>query len=285
MRSTLFVWMQHLLPQRLLGRIVRSAAESRRPVVKSTLIRWFARQYQVDLADAQTADLESYASFNEFFTRALRQGARPIATGDTTLIAPADGRVTEFGTAAEGDALQAKGMPYRLDELLGTPPENVDLSTLGDFVTTYLAPYDYHRVHAPMSGKLLGVRYFPGRRYSVNAVTARAIPRLFCRNERLVAWLDTDIGPVAVVLVGALNVAGLSTAWQGAVQGDAPRYWDGRELTREPVMRGMEIGRFNLGSTVIVVLPSGCVRWDESVKPEQTVRMGARLGSVTAGIA
>jgi phosphatidylserine decarboxylase len=280
MRSTLFVWLQYLLPQRLLGRIVGAAAESRHPLVSAALIRWFAWQYAVDLDDAENPDLQSFASFNAFFTRALRTDARPLAPGDATLLAPADGRVTEFGTAVDGQALQAKGQQYRLTELLGEPPPNVDPSTLGDFVTIYLAPYDYHRVHAPLTGALLGVRYVPGRRYSVNSVTARAIPRLFCRNERLIAWFDTLIGPVAVVLVGALNVAGLSTPWQGAVRGKTEQYWDGRALCGDAIARGAEIGRFNLGSTVVVVLPSGSAHWDDALAPEQTIRMGERLGTV-----
>ncbi len=279
MSSTLFGWLQHLLPQRLLGLCVRKLAQSRRPTIKTPLIRWFARHYAVDLAEAERPALDDYASFNEFFTRALRPGVRPLAPGESTLISPADGRVTEFGTAIHGQALQAKGMPYQLEELLGPPPAVTGAHELGDFVTVYLAPHNYHRVHLPLAGALTGVRYFPGKRFSVNAATARTIPRLFCRNERLVAWFETAIGPVAVVLVGALNVAGISTPWLGEVSSAASRFWEGRDLGQGFVERGAEIGRFNLGSTVIVVLPSGSTCWDDELVAGQAIRMGARLGS------
>ncbi len=282
MKATLFVWMQYLLPQRLLGRCVYYVTRCEWSVLKTPLIRWFARRYCVNLEEADRSSLDDYTSFNDFFTRALRPGARPIAAGDSALLAAADGRITERGTVADGQALQAKGMPYAIDELLGECPPSAADARLGDFVTIYLAPYDYHRVHAPLAGRLTAARYIPGKRFSVNATTARAIPRLFCRNERLVLWLSTAIGPIAVVLVGALNVASLSTPWLGEIPSGGPRFWRAETLPAEPLTPGAEIGRVNLGSTVVTVLPSGSVAWDSAVGPEETVRMGMRLGSVAS---
>lgn len=278
--SSLFARLQHSLPQRLLGRCVRRFAFSERPWIKTPLIDWFARRYAVSLADAERPERTDYASFNDFFTRALRAGARPLAPGGSTLISPADGRVTEYGTAFDGQAVQAKGMPYAIGDLLCTPPAGVDIAELGDFVTVYLAPYDYHRVHLPLSGRLTAARYVPGRRFSVNAVTTDTIPRLFCRNERLVLWFEAALGPLAVVLVGALNVAGISTPWLDEISSREARFWDGRDLTEAPLARGEEIGRFNLGSTVVVVLPIGSVSWDAALASGRPVRMGAALGTV-----
>ena len=282
MKATLFVWMQYLLPQRLLGRCIYRVTRCEWPVLKTPLIRWFARRYRVDLEEADRSNLADYSSFNDFFTRALRPDARPIAAGDLTLLAAADGRVTEHGTAADGQALQAKGMFYCVEELLGERPPSAANARLGDFVTIYLAPYDYHRVHVPLSGTLTAARYIPGKRFSVNATTARTIPNLFCRNERLVLWLSTAIGPVAIVLVGALNVASLSTPWLGEISSARARFWDAQAVPADPLPPGAELGRFNLGSTVVTVLPSGSVAWDAVVGCEETVRMGMRLGSVAA---
>jgi len=280
MRSRLLVWAQHLLPQRLLGRCVYHLARCTWPAVRTPLIRWFVRHYAVKLDDAQRPRCEDYASFNDFFTRALRPGARPIAAGDTTLVAAADGRVTEFGTAVDGRALQAKGMPYALEELLGSLPGAGVQVAQGDFATIYLAPYDYHRVHLPLAGTLTFARYIPGKRFSVNAATSHAIPRLFCRNERLILWFDTHAGPMAVVLVGALNVASLATPWLGEVASGQPLTWDHSALAAGSLERGAEIGRFNLGSTVITVMPPGSTRWDRDLAPGTSVRMGQALGSI-----
>jgi phosphatidylserine decarboxylase len=280
MKATLFVWMQYLLPQRLLGRFIYHVARCKWPMLKTPLIRWFANQYRVNLDEAERPALGDYDSFNDFFTRSLHPGARPLASGESTLIAAADGRVTELGTVTDGQALQAKGMPYSLEELLGGRPASAAKTDLGDFVTIYLAPYDYHRVHLPYAGTLTGARYIPGKRFSVNATTARAIPDLFCRNERLVLWVLTAIGPIAVVLVGALNVSSLSTPWLGEIPSSSPRFWDTDEVPADALPGGAELGRFNLGSTVITVLPRGSVTWDSAIAPESTVQMGMRLGSV-----
>jgi len=282
MSAAAFVWLQYLLPQRLLGACVRAAATTRKRWLGQALIRWFARHYAVDLSEAVRQDIADYASFNDFFTRELRAGARPLAPGAATLIAPADGCITEYGAAVDGCALQAKGMSYRLDELLGELPAAACGVAFGSYATIYLAPHNYHRVHLPLQGTLLALRYVPGKRFSVNSATAGRIPRLFCRNERLVLWFATTAGPMAVVLVGALNVAGIECPWLGEIHERHERAWSGAELAAEPVERGSEIGRFNLGSTVIVVLPAGAVDWRAELEPGQPVRMGERLGDIAA---
>jgi len=280
MTAALFVWLQYLLPHRLLGAIVRAFAHSPRKSIKVPLIGWFARTYAIDLSEAAATDLRDYATFNAFFTRELRAGARPLAAGDATLISPADGRVTQFGATRDGEALQAKGVHYSLDELLGARPVVARDVALGSYVTVYLAPHNYHRVHLPLAGALLGIRYIPGRRFSVNDTTTRRVARLFCRNERAIAWFATDAGPMAVVLVGALNVAGISTPWLGEIREREERFWDGATLAPTALSRGTEIGRFNLGSTVIVTLPLECVDWSETLTTGQSIRMGERLGSL-----
>jgi phosphatidylserine decarboxylase len=282
MSAAAFVWLQFVLPQRLLGACVRALATTRRRWLSQRLIRWFANLYAVDLGEAARPRIEDYASFNDFFTRELRDGARPLAGGQSTIASPADGCITEFGTAVDGTALQAKGMTYRLDELLGERPASAHGASLGSFATIYLAPSNYHRVHLPLAGTLAGLRYVPGKRFSVNAVTAARIPRLFCRNERLIAWFETAAGPMAVVLIGALNVAGIECRWLGKIDERRERDWSGSDFTDTVIDRGGEIGRFNLGSTVVVVLPAGAVDWGADIVSGQSIRMGERLGDVVA---
>jgi phosphatidylserine decarboxylase len=276
MKRALLVRAQYLLPQRLLGRCIYRLSRSTRPAVKDPLIRWFARVNAIDLAEAERRELAEYDSFNDFFTRKLVAHARPIEGDATTLVSPADGFLTEFGTARDGFALQAKGMPYRLDELLGSVPEGCGGTPLGDFVTVYLAPQNYHRVHLPLAGTLRMTSYVPGRRFSVNRATVLGVPGLFCKNERVVCWFDTALGPMAVVLIGALNVSSIATSWLGEIHSGAARGW----VPERPrsFERGAEIGRFNLGSTVVTVLPAAAVAWQSNLHDGQAVRVGMALG-------
>jgi phosphatidylserine decarboxylase len=278
MRSSAWVWVtQHLIPKNLSSAIVYRATRSRRPWLKRPLTRWFARTYGVDLAEAANTDLDSYATFNEFFTRELKVGARPIATGDASLVAPADGVLTAHG-AIEGNRLyQAKGRDYTLVELLGETGADVAALEGGRFFTIYLAPHNYHRVHSPLAARLKRTRYIPGARFSVSRATAAAIPRLFCRNERVVCWFDTDHGTMAVVLVGALNVSSISTFAHGEIPSGAPRLFV--ERSPRAVARGGEIGRFNMGSTVVVLLGTAELSFAPAVAEGFAVRMGEALGT------
>ena len=274
------VLIQHLLPQRLMGRLVYHVARCRRDWISQPLIGWFARRYAVDLAEAEHSRLESYASLNDFFTRRLKPGARPLARDERTLISPVDGFLTRFGTADGGEMIQSKGLHYRLEELLGEPLDRVGALASGSYATLYLAPHQYHRVHLPLAGTLQRTRYIPGKRFSVNGQTAAVVPRLLCRNERVVCWFETEVGPMAVVLVGALNVSSISTAWLGEIASGRARVWDAAGLAQREFGRGAEIGRFNLGSTVVFVLPPGQAAWRPELAPGQAVRMGQALASL-----
>jgi phosphatidylserine decarboxylase len=271
-----FVWLQHVLPQALVSRVVYRTARSEAEWLKRPLMRWFAKSYGVDLGEAEKADLDRYTTFNEFFTRALKPGARAIAGGEAIVVSPVDGRLTEFGRARAGQLVQAKGFDYAIEELIGDGPADPQMFANGSFATIYLAPYDYHRVHMPLAAKLTATRYIPGRRFSVNAVTTCGIRNLFCRNERVVCWFETARGPMVLVLVGALNVSSISTANRGEIESGAPRYW--REEPPIAFAKGDEIGRFNLGSTVIVLFPEDDIEWSAELEPGQKLRLGSAIG-------
>ncbi len=279
MMPAAWVWLeQHLIPKNLSSALVYRATRSRRPWLKRPLIRWFARAYGVDLAEASNANLDSYATFNDFFTRALRSEVRPIEGDADTLVSAADGVLTEHGKIDGERLLQAKGRDYSMAELLGETEAALAPLRNGSYLTIYLAPHNYHRVHAPLAGSLLRTRYVPGERFSVRRATAVAIGRLFCRNERVICWYETAHGPMAVVLVGALNVSSIGTTAQGEIVSGAPREW--LEAAPRAVQRGEEIGRFNMGSTVIVLLGAG-VAWNPAAEHGAAVRVGQALA--TAG--
>ncbi|HUO67343.1 MAG TPA: archaetidylserine decarboxylase [Gammaproteobacteria bacterium] len=272
---------QHLLPKDLISAVMYRMARSERRWIARPLIRGFARAYGVDLTDAEHADFDGYATFNRFFTRALKAGARVIEGGAETVVSPADGTLSEFGALDADTLLQAKGRRYSLAALLGESGERVDALLGGSYCTVYLSPRDYHRVHAPLDAALTRTRYIPGRRFSVSLATAAAIDRVFCRNERAVCWFDTALGPMVVVLVGALNVSSISTFAQGEIASGVPQLWDEPAPLR--VARGAEIGRFNLGSTVIVLFARGAVRWDSRLATGMSLAMGSALGTGLIG--
>lgn len=268
--------LQHLLPQRLLCAFIYRVARSRRAWIKRPLIAWFARRFAVDLEEAECPNLDAYASFNDFFTRALKPSARAIDTRPGVFVSPADGLLTQFGTITADRIVQAKGLDYSLTELVGERSEASAALADGQFATIYLAPRNYHRVHAPLAARWLRTRYLPGDRYSVNATTVAGVKDLFCRNERVVCWFEGEgIGLFALVLVGALNVSSMSTATRGEILSGQPRAWDeGAAWYR----RGDEIGRFNLGSTVVLALPPGAIDWRADAG--MAVQMGMALGTL-----
>jgi len=268
--------LQHLVPQRLCCRFVYRLARSRRPWLKRALIRGFERLYAIDLDEAEIDEGSAYPSFNAFFTRALKADARPIEGDDDTIVSPADGRVTEFGRIRQGRLLQAKGRSYSVAELLAESDAGIEPFRGGHYLTVYLAPHNYHRVHAPLAGRLERARFVPGSRFSVNAATVRAIDSVFCRNERVVLWLATAVGSCAVVMIGALNVSSLTTVLTGEIPSGAPRVFAGTGT--RPIARGGELGRFNLGSTVVMLFPAGAAEWLPTLAHGQPVRMGQRLG-------
>jgi len=278
----LFVALQYLLPHHALSRLVGILARSETPWVKDTFIRLFIRRFQVDLSEAEITEAERYPHFNAFFTRALREGARPLPEQADAIACPADGTVSQLG-AIEGDRIfQAKGHNYSLFELLGGDHDLATEFLGGQFATVYLSPKDYHRVHMPAAGTLRETRYVPGRLFSVNQATTERVPGLFARNERLVCIFDTEQGPMAVILVGAMIVAGIETVFSGQVT-PLPRHVTHSDYrNRQPItlQRGEELGRFLLGSTAIVLFARGHAEFDAALAAESPVRMGQAMGTL-----
>jgi phosphatidylserine decarboxylase len=282
--SSLFIGFQHIVPQHAVSRCIGSFAELSGPGwLKDRVIRWFIRRYDVDMSEAAEPDPGAYGSFNEFFTRPLRDGARPIANAD--IVCPADGSVSQIGQVSDGRILQAKGQSFSVAELLGGDRERAAAYEGGAFATIYLSPRDYHRVHMPLAAKLDTARYVAGDLYSVNAVTAENVERLFARNERLVCHFATAAGPMVMVLVGAMVVAGIETVWSGRVV-PAPRGLPAVSDLAVPspplaLARGEEMGRFFLGSTVILLFPTGVATWQPGLAAGSGTRVGEAFGRLS----
>jgi phosphatidylserine decarboxylase len=275
----LFVWFQHLLPQHALSRLVLRATRVRAVWFKNALIRGFMKLYSIDMAEALEPDPLAYGSFNEFFTRALKPGARPIAAGAGDIACPVDGAISEAGRIEGDRLLQAKGRDYTLTELLASRAWASRFDG-GSFATIYLAPFDYHRVHMPLRAQLRETVYVPGRLFSVNAVTAAQVPRLFARNERVLTWFDSAYGEVALVLVGALNVGSMATVWAGDITPAARRVVTTLPPQEISLDKGEELGRFNMGSTVILLFQRDRARWHADIRAGATVKLGQSLGSL-----
>ena len=278
------VALQHVYPRRLLSRVVLHATRTRaRPArpFQQWLIRTVVRRYRVDLAEAVASEADGWPTFNAFFTRGLRPGARPLPEEPDAIASPADAAVLEAGAIDGATLVQAKSLTFSLDALLGEDRPAAALAG-GSYATLYLSPRDYHRVHLPADGTLTAIVHLPGDRFSVSPATASRIRHLFARNERVVFhFRDPDGRAFAVVMVGALLVGSIETPWTGPVadlpdptNGPARRWeWDGPALPR-----GAEIGRFNMGSTVIALFPPGMARWDPAFRPGASVRCGQRIG-------
>ena len=279
-RARLFVWFQHALPHHRLSRLMLAATRVRTPWFRNLLIRGVLALFAVDMNEAAETDPYRYASFNEFFTRALADGARPIAPGAADLACPVDGRVSECGTLDGDSLLQAKGRHYSVIDLLAGQDWAARFCG-GAFATIYLAPFNYHRVHMPARGRLLDTVYVPGRLFSVNAATARRVPRLFARNERVLTLFEGEFGHFAVVLVGALNVGSMATVWAGDITPAARRTIAHIPAPDTILAKGAELGRFNMGSTVILLVQPGRVRWRASLAAGTAVRMGECLGELS----
>lgn len=272
--SRLFAGLQRLLPHHALSRAVGQLARSRHAWVRRPFIHAFARAYGVNMTEAERSDLNDYENFNDFFTRALRADARPLDPDPLALLCPVDGTISQAGPIREDRLLQAKGHSYTLRSLSGRDCPELEGGT---FVTVYLAPGDYHRIHLPAAGRLVATTAIPGALFSVNGRTEAAVTDLFCRNERLVCWFATDFGPMLVVLVGALIVASIETVWEDA---ESPYRREQRHRWDLDFPRGAEIGRFLLGSTVIVCCPPGALTLQPGLAHGQRVRMGERLGQL-----
>jgi len=277
-KDSLFVFLQYLIPQHALSRLVGWFASSEIDFIKSTFITKFAKKYGINMQEAKEEDLSKYKSFNDFFTRELKDGARPIADGEGTLVSPADGAVSQLGKIKLGSVFQAKGRDFSVTELLGGDSDRAATFLNGDFSTIYLSPKDYHRVHMPCAGKLLETIYVPGDLFSVNPATAQGVDGLFARNERLVCMFETEYGPMAMVLVGAMIVAGIETVWSGQVC-PLPKKAQVQDYTKSEIRlgKGEEMGRFKLGSTVVLCFPENAVSFLDTIKSESPLVMGEAL--------
>jgi phosphatidylserine decarboxylase len=275
----IFAWIQHVLPQHALSRLILRATRVRTPWFKNALVRGFLKLYSVDMSEAKQSDPLSYASFNEFFTRALKDHARTIDSDPRSIACPVDGTISEAGSI-DGDALlQAKGRRYRLADLLAGKSWAGRFEG-GCFATIYLAPFNYHRVHMPLRGDLAETVYVPGRLFSVNAATAAHVPNLFARNERVLTLFDTAFGQAALIMVGALNVGSMTTVWAGDITPAARRAITTLPPQHVTLDKGEELGRFNMGSTVILLFQKNRANLHAGIRAGLRVRLGESLGSV-----
>ncbi len=279
--ARLFALLQYLLPQHLLSRLVGRLADSRIGWVKNSFIVLFNRLYAINMSEAVEENPTAYPSFNAFFTRALKPDARPIDPDPLLLVNPVDGAISQLGKIDYGRIFQAKGHSYSLTSLLGGNQDRAQPFINGQFATIYLSPKDYHRVHMPIEGRLREVVYVPGDLFSVNNATVSEVPNLFARNERLVAIFDTAAGPMAMVLVGAMIVAGIETVWSGQV---APKLrsietsrYDSHTPTPIVLAKGEEMGRFKLGSTVILLFGAERIDWLKQYHTGNNTRLGQPL--------
>ncbi len=271
---------QYLLPKHALTAFAGIVASSRGGHLSTGLIRWFVAKYGVDMSEAANPDIASYASFNDFFTRALKPGARPLASAD--LICPVDGAISQFGAIERDQIFQAKGHHYSTTALVGGDSALAAQFEDGHFATLYLSPKDYHRIHMPCDGRLVRMIYVPGALFSVNPATARGVPGLFARNERVVCVFDSRRGPFVLVLVGATVVGSMATVWHGVVsppRGGPVREWQYGDKAVH-LAQGDEMGRFLLGSTVVMLFPKGPLQFNAAWQPGGAIRLGEKMADL-----
>jgi phosphatidylserine decarboxylase len=280
MSDALAVLPQYLLPKKAITALAGKIAGLRGGAATSALIRWFVKRYNVNMAEAANPDVASYPTFNEFFTRPLKEGARPIA--DTDFICPVDGAISQFGPIRADQIFQAKGHQYSTTALVGGDAGLAAEFENGSFATLYLSPRDYHRIHMPCDGLLRRMIYVPGDLFSVNPVTARGVPGLFARNERVVCVFDSDNGPFVLTLVGATVVGSMATTWHGVV--NPPRsshigdwYYDQQGIV---IRKGAEMGRFLLGSTVVMLFPQPGLQFNPLWTPAKPIVLGESMGNL-----
>lgn len=285
--DTIRVIPQYLYPKRIGSALMYLLTRIRFAPWKNWQIRWFIRRYGVDMSIAAEQDTRAFPDFNTFFTRALTPGARPLADDPCALLSPADGALFDYGEIRSGTLLQAKAHRYSVAGLLAESDQACARFAAGSYATVYLAPMDYHRVHLPLAGVLESMTYVPGALFSVNPITARGVPGLFARNERVVCHFSTEFGAMAVVMVGAVFVGGIETVWHGPVTPARNRRltrWSyaGDEATQRRFDRGDEMGRFNMGSTVVIVLERGALAWAPALETGSRVNMGRALATFGA---
>jgi len=270
-----------LLPHHAISRLTHKVARWESPRIQP-LLRWFIQHYRVNMAEAVEPDPSRYSSFNALFTRALQNDRRPLEGDERSILSPADARVSACGAIERGHIFQAKGHDYTVTELLGGFTDLAQPFSRGWFLTVYLSPRDYHRLHMPLPGQLTTMLHVPGRLFSVAPRIVAHVPRLYARNERVVAFFDTAIGPIAMALIGAINVGSIETVWAAEVTPPSGRVisrtdYHGRNINLE---RGAEMGRFNLGSSVVLLLPDQPIRFNPELRPESLVRIRQEVARV-----
>ena len=273
---------QYLLPHHALSTLMSKLTHCENKTWKNLFIKQIIAHYGVNMSEALEQDINAFTSFNHFFTRELRAGVRPLTTEPQAIASPADGAVSQAGAITEGSIFQAKGKSFTVTDLLGGSAERAAPFNHGVFTTIYLSPKDYHRLHMPLTGTLREMVHVPGRLFSVNSATTRSVPGLFARNERVVAIFDTEIGPMALVLVGAIFVSSIETVWHGVVTPptiSSVRSWQYQE--NAPTLKiGEEMGRFNMGSTIIVLLGQDKAKWNDDFNADKVIKMGESIGSI-----
>ena len=277
--------LQYILPKHALSRLVGKLAAAEAGPITRMLIRGFIKQYKINMSEARYEHAEAYKTFNEFFTRPLKAGARPLHDGEKAFVHPVDGTVSQLGDIVDDGIFQAKGHEFSLIELLGGAEKTAEPFQNGQFATVYLAPKDYHRIHMPMDGVLKEMVYIPGDLFSVNPLTAENVPNLFARNERVAAIFDTEIGPMAMVLVGATIVASIETVWAGTVTPPAGKsvfrwLYESEGPNAINLKKGEEMGRFKLGSTIVAVFPQNTIEFLAENEPGKVTRMGEHFGNI-----
>ena len=283
MSDRLAVLPQYLLPKQALTTLAGKFASARLGGLTTSVIRWFVGRYNVNMAEAANPDIASYTSFNDFFTRALKPGARPLAQAD--LICPVDGAISQFGPIAKDQVFQAKGHTYSTTALVGGEAAAAARFDNGHFATLYLSPRDYHRIHMPCAGELTRMVHVPGDLFSVNPTTARGVPGLFARNERVVCFFESAHGPFVLVLVGATIVGSMATVWHGQVNPPRTgvlRQWDYAK-GQVSLQQGEEMGRFLLGSTVVMLFPQGPLQFNPQWSPTRPIQLGEAMAQRSGG--
>lgn len=272
--------LQYILPHHTLSKMMSKLTHCENKIWKNLFIKQIIKHYGVDMNEALEQDINSFKSFNDFFTRELNPAVRPLTTTPNAIACPADGSVSQTGKINDGEIFQAKGKSFTATDLLGGDPARAEPFNNGIYTTIYLSPKDYHRLHMPLTGTLREMVHIPGRLFSVNTATTQSVPGLFARNERVAALFDTDAGPMALVLVGAIFVSSIETVWHGVVTPPSitsVRSWKYQE--NAPVLKiGQEMGRFNMGSTIIVLFGNNKAKWDSNFAAEKVVRLGEHIG-------
>ncbi len=283
MSDRLAVLPQYLIPKQALTALAGKLASAEAGAMTTSVIRWFVGRYNVNMAEAANPDIASYKSFNEFFTRPLADGARPLAEAD--FLCPVDGAISQFGAIERDQIFQAKGHSYSTTALVGGDRKLAEQFENGSFATLYLSPRDYHRIHMPCAGKLTRMIYVPGALFSVNPTTARGVPGLFARNERVVCVFESEFGPFVLTLVGATIVGSMATVWHGTVNPPRPgvvrewRYDTSNGAAAVHLQKGQEMGRFLLGSTVVMLFPKDSLAFNPEWSPTRAIRMGETMGN------